>query len=150
MEFVFSSANASWLSFEQMSFMQFHGFYRNHRSVGRFLSKINTAFFQVVAKRSFQVGATMVKFHFTDSKLREKYSSTKNIDRKISSGQECLGLPCTPAHVQLLNKYLAIVYTSGPQTFFVGGPLWKLINIRGAVMKPKFSNFKFYQKIIFK
>ena len=34
--------------------------------------------------------------------------------------------------------------------FFVDGALWILINTRGTVMKPKFANFKFYQKIVFK
>ena len=41
-------------------------------------------------------------------------------------------------------------YTSGSQTFFVHGALQKLINTRGALMKPKFANFKFYQEIVFR
>ena len=44
----------------------------------------------------------------------------------------------------------SIIYGSGSQTFFVHGALRKLINTRGALMKPKFANFKFYQEIVFK
>jgi len=37
----------------------------------------HSEFFQVVAKIIFPSGATVMKFHFTDSKLREKHFSTK-------------------------------------------------------------------------
>ena len=41
-------------------------------------------------------------------------------------------------------------YISGSETFFVHGALRNFINTRGALMKPKFANFKFYQEIVFK
>jgi len=41
------------------------------------------------------------------------------------------------------------VHPSGSQTFLLTAP-FELINTRGTVMKPKFANFKFYQKIVFK
>ena len=50
----------------------------------------------------------------------------------------------------LLGCALKMLYSSGSPTFFVDGVLWKLTNTRSIVMKPKFGNFKFYQKIVFK
>ena len=42
-----------------------------------FFQRGNSGFFQVVTKSMFWGGATTVKFHFANSKLTEKHSSTK-------------------------------------------------------------------------
>ena len=49
-----------------------------------------------------------------------------------------------------LCRQKEFIYSSSSQTFFVHGALRKLVYTRGALMKPKFANFKFYQEIVLK
>ena len=85
-----------------------------------FFSGGSSGFFQVMAKIIFPWGETVVKFHFTNSKLKEKHFSTKTFIRKYQilqfRGKDSLQ-PLTTSMLSwnVLLRYFLLVLKRSPQ-----------------------------------
>jgi len=92
-----------------------------HMGVGRIFSRgVYSGFFQMVTKIFFQGWPTVMKFHFTNSKLREKLLSTKTLKGKyqISISREDWP-PCHPLPTPVAPTSVSVIELLSHQwTFF--------------------------------
>jgi len=95
-----------------------------HMGVGRIFSRgVYSGFFQMVTKIFFQGWPTVMKFHFTNSKLREELLSTKTLKGKyqISKSREDWP-PCHPLPTPMAPTSVSVIELLSHQWTFFASP----------------------------